>query len=432
VVPGEKIVMRTFIVAAVTALAFASVQRADAKILAQWVQLGPDGSASVRAITDETTCPSVTFDGTPVAMGVRSEPDQKFEGVKPAQFPVRGCEVAVPPGAVIGIIDGKPLPLPKPNPQRIVVFGDTGCRLKTGDPTQPCNDPNGWPFAKVAAAAAAARPDLVIHVGDYEYREDACPAGNPGCAGSPFGYGWGPWNADFFEPAAPLFAAAPWVMVRGNHENCDRAGEGWFRFLDRRPMATACRDFTGDFVARLGDFAVVVVDSGKVSDTAGVDNSQVTILRVQFGEVLDKIPANAWLATHKPVNAMLADPRDPKVNIVSNKVLQAALGADMPASVRMTVAGHIHFFQAIDFGGARPPQLVVGTGGDNLEGVPTASVAGADINGLNAVAATTYSGFGYMVWDRTDASTWTGTLFDTDSKPIHRCHLADRTLGCGP
>jgi hypothetical protein len=148
-------------------------------------------------------------------------------------------------------------------------------------------------------------------------------------------------------------------------------------------------------------------------------------------DVLPKIPSNAWLVTHKPVNAMLAKPGDPSVNIVSNKVLQAALGADMPASVRMYVAGHIHFFQSVDFNGARPAQLVVGTGGDNLEGMPTASVTGADINGRTAGNAVTYSGFGYMVWDRVDATTWTGTLFDINAKPLNHCRLSDRALSCG-
>jgi len=416
------------IVAALTVLVVQP--QAQAKILAQWVELGPDGTSSARAITDEA-CPSVTIDGAAVPMTVRSEPGQSFDGVKAAQFPVRGCELAVPPGAVSAILGGKPLPLPRPNPQRIVIFGDTGCRLKAGDPWQACNDPNAWPFPKVAALAAAARPDLMIHVGDYEYREDKCPPDNSGCAGSPAGYGWAPWSADFFAPAAPLFAAAPWIMVRGNHEDCSRAGEGWFRFLDPSPMEKDCRDLTGDYVARLGDFAAVVVDSAKVNDNAGEDSNQVPVVRRQFDDVLGKIPSNAWLVTHKPVNAMLARPSDPNVNIVSNKVLQAALGADMPASVRMYVAGHIHFFQAIDFGSARPAQLVVGTGGDNLEGMPRVSVTGADINGRAALEAVTYSGFGYMVWDRVDATTWTGTLFDVGGRPINHCRLGDRTLSCG-
>jgi Calcineurin-like phosphoesterase len=423
-------ILKITLMAAMTLSGAAALQRAQAKILAQWVQLGADGGSSVRAITDDA-CPSVTFDGTAVPMGVRSEPGQMFDGVKAAQFPVRGCEVMVPPGSIVATLDGKALPLPRGNPQRIVIFGDTGCRLKTGDPWQACNDPKAWPFPQIAAAAAAARPDLVIHVGDYEYREDPCPSGNAGCAGSAYGYGWAPWNVDFFEPAAPLFAAAPWVMVRGNHEDCSRAGEGWFRFLDHTPMEPACRDLTGDFVARLGDFGILVVDSAKVSDTAGPDSNAVPVLRGQLIDVLGKIPANTWLATHKPINAVLAKPGDRQVNIVSNRVLQPALGADMPASVRMYVAGHIHFFQSIDFGGARPPQLVVGTGGDNLEEMPTASVTGADVNGRKALDAVTYSGFAYMVWDRLGNDLWTGTLFDVDSKPLNRCRLADRTLSCG-
>ena len=33
--------------------------------------------------------------------------------------------------------------------------------------------------------------------------------------------------------------AAPWIVVRGNHESCSRAGQGWWRFLDPRPLAPA-------------------------------------------------------------------------------------------------------------------------------------------------------------------------------------------------
>ena len=97
------------------------------------------------------------------------------------------------------------------------------------------------------------RPDLVIHVGDYHYRENACPAGNAGCAGSPWGYGWDAWEADVFAPARRLFAAAPWIVVRGNHESCNRAGQGWWRFLDPRPLAphqdcnVAADDGIGDY-----------------------------------------------------------------------------------------------------------------------------------------------------------------------------------------
>src|SRR5271154_6478545 len=95
---------------AAAATVLAALPQAHAKILAQWVELGPDGSSSVRAITEDA-CPAVIFDGVAAPMNVRSDPAQQFGNVKPAQFPVRGCEVAVPAGSVTAILDGKPLPL---------------------------------------------------------------------------------------------------------------------------------------------------------------------------------------------------------------------------------------------------------------------------------------------------------------------------------
>ena len=409
-------------------LIFLPLADAEATIYAQWVQLGPDGTSSARAITD-AACPAVIFDGVSAAMSVRSEPDQKLGNVKPAEFPVRGCEVVVPPGTRAASIDGKPLPVPKANPQCILVFGDTGCRL-LGRAVQNCNDPVDWPFAKIVALAAAAMPDLVIHVGDYHYRENACPVARAGCAGSPFGYGFDAWNADFFAPAAPLLAAAPWVMVRGNHEDCVRAGEGWLRFLDRRPMEATCRDLTGTFVARLGDFGVVVVDGAAAADPRGDMSALVDTLRRQFAEVAGKVPAEAWLVSHRPLNAMISAGTGGEQSVVENAVQERAFGPEMPAGVRMSVAGHVHFFQAVEFGGTRPPQLVVGTGGDALTTMTPMSVIGADINGKRVVSSVTRLGFGYMIWERSGAE-WLGTLFDVDGKPIDRCRLVSRSLSCG-
>ena len=426
-----KIECRSRLVAvlAVAVLAPFAIGGAQARVLSQWVELGPDGSSSVRAIADDA-CPSVLFDGAPTPMAIRSEPDRKFDNVKDAVFTVRGCEVAVPPGAGAGVLDGKPLPLARPNPQRILMFGDTGCRLETGNAFQDCNDPAAWPFPKIIEMAATARPDLVIHVGDYLYRESACPTGNRGCTGSPWGYGWDSWNADFFAPAAPLLAAAPWVMVRGNHEDCSRAGEGWFRFMDRQPMERTCHDLTGVFVARLGDFGVVVVDDAKAADPKGDPSALVGLLRGQFTEVLAKVPAEAWMVSHRPSNSMRSADRGIEQDEVENHVQELAFGALMPSGVRMEAAGHIHFFQAVDFGGARPPQLVVGTGGDKLSILPPVSMIGADVNGLKVVNSVTYSGFAYMVWDRLGAL-WVGTLFDAGGRPINHCRLLDRSLTCG-
>jgi hypothetical protein len=254
-------------------------------VAAAWVELtGPNGIngytgnvAIARAITEATMgdgganpCPTITINGgSPVQMKLRAAATTSIPartvntapGIsaaaiaggataggpgKPALFPVSSCEYQLPSTATSAVVAGQSLPLPKANPTKIVVIGDTGCRLQTGNGTQSCNDPNPngndtpYPFAAVAALAAAQNPDLVLHVGDYAYRDNACPAGQGyNCGGSPWGFGWDTWQADLFAPGAPLLAAAPWIMTRGNHEQCNRAGQGWYRFLDTQEFDSA-------------------------------------------------------------------------------------------------------------------------------------------------------------------------------------------------
>src|SRR5207248_1172239 len=95
-----------------------------------------------------------------------------------------------------------------------------------------------------------------------------------GCTGSPWGYGYDVWEADLFAPARPLLAAAPWVFVRGNHESCFRAGQGWFRFLDAQPWSESrsCddaafdpdADYSEPYAVRIAaDTQLIVFDSSK-------------------------------------------------------------------------------------------------------------------------------------------------------------------------
>jgi calcineurin-like phosphoesterase family protein len=233
--------------AAMLALAFALVPHGAAaqpsKLEAAYVVLGAQGAIARAVLSDTTQCPAITIDGTRQAMTVRALPDTGPN----APFPVLVCELPLPPGAASANIENSPLPVPKTALKSIAAFGDTGCRLKAAKRTakdldddergkfQDCNTPSLWPFAQLAASVAAAKPDLVIHVGDYVYRESACPPHDQGCKGSPYGDDWATWKADFFAPAAPALLAAPWIMVRGNHEICKRAGAGYFRLLDPAP-----------------------------------------------------------------------------------------------------------------------------------------------------------------------------------------------------
>jgi predicted phosphodiesterase len=331
----------------------------------------------------------------------------------------------VPPGTTKLLLHRKPLPLPHHDLRKIVMFGDTGCRIKHDDKyveLQDCNDKDAWPYAKVAKHAADEHPDLVIHVGDYAYRESRCPS-TRNCAG-PWGYGYDSWKADFFEPSERLFESAPWIMVRGNHEDCDRAGEGWFRFLDRAPVPKACIDLTGFYVVKLPDLGFVVMDNAKAPKEKGV---AVSRLHQQFHDIVSDIPQPAWLLTHRPLNALHFDSKEGYAT--DNDIGQSAIGEDLPDSVKMIVSGHVHIFEALDFAGARAPQLVVGTGGDNLEDLPPQRSTGVNINGAKVADGLVFARFGYTVWEK-GPNGWNAKVFDDDGRQLASCTLVSRTLAC--
>jgi predicted phosphodiesterase len=414
---------------------------ARAATLAAWVQLGENETVSARAIVDGDSCPTLFADGAPLKMKLRSDPQIRFGHVPPdARFPVRGCEVDVKDNKASLFIGKESLPVPRHELRRIVIFGDTGCRIKKSKKEfelQDCLDEAAWPYRKIVEHAAAARPDLVIHVGDYHYREDQCPRTREGCKG-PWGYGWDAWYADFFSPSKRLFAAAPWVMVRGNHEDCDRAGEGWFRFLDHAPMERKCRDFTGFFVIKRNNLGLMVMDGAKAEDPDGeskelLKTQLINLLRDQFIEAKSKMPTEteSWLLTHRPLSALRY--KKSAGFGVENKIQHEAIGDDLGPAVQMVVSGHIHLFEALSFAGPppRPPQLVVGTGGDNLEDIPPQQTTGIDVHdhGWKITKGLTFTRFGYMVWD-SDGAAWKGTVFDEDGRPLAHCTLLKRELDC--
>ena len=87
------------------------------------------------------------------------------------------------------------------------------------------------------------------------------------------------WEADFFAPAKALLAAAPWIVVRGNHESCNRAGQGWWRFLDPRPLEArrSCDDPAHDAIGDFSPSYAVPLGAGAAADTQFVvfDSSAV-------------------------------------------------------------------------------------------------------------------------------------------------------------
>src|ERR1700744_3577867 len=255
--------------------------------LAYWLQLGPSGRAEVRVVTRGTRCPSLTDLSRSIAMTPRAPADGEFALICTAEVPGDATDgwMISPisdPGSLYSPDPVYSLPHITVDPQRILVIGDTGCRLKD-TLVQPCNDAQQWPFPAIARHAARLNPDLDNHVGDYLYRENACPANDAGCQATPFGDNWPTWAADFFNPAQPLLAAAPWVFVRGNHEDCQRAGPGWTRLLAPAPFdpANICADHTPPYSVPLKAMTLVVMDNASAPDT-DVDESAVPVYRQEL------------------------------------------------------------------------------------------------------------------------------------------------------
>ncbi|MBU6152076.1 MAG: metallophosphoesterase, partial [Chloroflexi bacterium] len=130
----------------------------------------------------------------------------------------------------------------------MALLGDSGCRVTTWE-VQNCSDPSQWPLSRISQSIARDNPDVIVFEGDFFYREAPCPANQDAlCAASPgqipgmpftdSAYGW---MADVFIPMAPMLSAAPLIVVRGNHEACNRGGNGFFYFFDpRQDTANTC------------------------------------------------------------------------------------------------------------------------------------------------------------------------------------------------
>lgn len=443
--------------------------------LAQYVLIGYSAISGgpqplVRAVVGlSAECPAIAFsDSRPqLAMQPRPNPDTNA-------FPVQVCEavVEIPDGVTVTIAGvDMPLPVPASGPMtigKVVVVADSGCK---GDDAQPCAS-DTWQFAQVAAAAAADTPDLVLHLGDYNYR--GTPSRNAagdwaydGCVadlGKPLPTQttkdtWDTWKLDFFEPAQPLLAVAPWVVVRGNHELCSRAGRGWFYFLDAHsplldpdvetPSCNAPTVPTEPYGLTMANLQLVILDSanacgggeGPQIDLAGEES--VFAYTRQFDAVNALVAAGSkptWLLTHRPLWGIARYGTAPAEsgNITLQKAVAALAQGRLAAEIPLIVSGHMHEFEALSFAGDRASQIVVGDSGVKL--APDALAPGftdTTIDGMTASGMINDTDHGYLLIELDDGSHWSGTLFGfgpagDEKHAVARCGLPVDGSLCTP
>lgn len=400
---------------------------------AAYVLLGPQGALARAVYSGTTACPSIAVNGAAQAMSVRSSGN--------TAFPVLVCELLLPAGASSAVLAGRNLPLPPASLASVAVLGDTGCRLKGNDKElkkkakkdsdhvdgkfQDCDVVADWPFSTLAASIASKAPQLVVHVGDYNYRESPCPKGDPGCKGSPYGDNWPTWNADFFKPAAPLLAAAPWIATRGNHESCSRAGAGYMLFLDPTPAANgkppACIDLLPVFTVAIGGQSFIVLDSNDADDICPCDSAPYA---KQFAALTPA--AGSWLVTHRPVWGF--NPKGP-----INATLQGALKqwqGQLPPGITLTVAGHIHLWEALSFADKRSPQFVIGNGGTALD-KKVGGLTGKKIGDTTVSYSDTKDNWGYTIFVPGAApGNWTANYYSVKGNEKITCDVTATAVAC--
>ena len=432
---------------------------------ASWVVMGENGQAIARAITTDNVCPALVQDGIAQTMSVRAlagtvalrKTASKPEASKPSEFPVLTCEAPLSKTTKTASIAGQDLPVPKAIVQKIVVVGDSGCRLKASDNYfQPCNDGEKWAFRSMVEVAAKFKPDLVLHVGDYQYRENPCPEGHLECAGSPWGYGWDTWQADFFSPAQALLNAAPWVMVRGNHEICTRAGQGWWRFMDPRPLHAGrdCNldenDLTGDFSAPyavpLGSIGgqsaqLIVFDSSKVPYKPIPQQDAAYQIYVDQMKAVNQLAQQAdfnLFTNHHPILGMSVEKKQSGGLDVKpgNGALQEVMKVVNPdrlfsPKIQVAISGHVHLFEALTFSNDYPTQFVSGNGGSSLD-TPLKTPLAADVTPYQAAQLSHFSNsndVGFMTLER-EQHYWKVQAWNKNGKLITECQMHEKITQC--
>lgn len=468
--------------------------------------------AIARTVIDtQYQCPSIIE--TPSGSHTTTIPMVPREN--PNHFSVLVCEALIEFDKTYGIQFSdktQPLPLAKSSPKHIQVFGDTGCKgIKPGKPGGCAVGSPAQPFKALADKGAEQSPDVIFHMGDYNYRgtsgdvyftqkdakgqlaqvkqwpydagDGVSQAAHCGQApGTPF-YSqsalnasrpdiWENWRDDLFLPAQKLMQAAPWIVARGNHELCSRAGQGFFYFLDSHsnlidgdqqlscPTPNINKSALHNslqiptYQVSFTHLNVVVLDSANACDS--FTDSPFQPIYNQVMKDVDNFAQNAktpsWVMTHRPIWAVEGYEAGKSTGCTSknqygciNQMLQKGIknlpNKALNDKVQLVLTGHMHQFESVSFKEKRPPALIVGSSGVALSG--STSTEDIRIDGLPADAlslgeSVKYQGqslpaFGYMNVTLGANAQWQGSLLNAYGTPLVNCSSSqDQTHGvCG-
>ncbi|MBE1612159.1 hypothetical protein HEB94_009007 [Actinopolymorpha pittospori] len=396
-------------------------------------------------------CPSVTF--------VDSQGTRTSNAMIPVStpqlplFPTTVCRLPVPVDARQAMIDSgstqalhvRPaynVPLPRwgvptrPRPASIAVIGDTGCET-TANAALNQNCLKDWHFHGLSVnAATTSSPDLVVHVGDYVYREEPQLASDKslGCNVMSERGGWGCLVKDFFEPAEALLAKAPFLFARGNHEACQPpvVGRGveWWRYLATQIFGNdECFSISSNHPA---EAEPVVIDAGTLHfilfDSSAIPDADDFVLNqavaTQYIKWFNQVNALAnrhpmqeyFLITHKPLWMVKAASSTAVTwtGPTLAKAVEQTTAKALAPNIRLVLSGHEHLYQMLDFNSTRPPQLTVGSSGTKLETAPDdTKVEGKVVDGEPVTQSISHDIHGYAVLRADPGNPWRLTFHNS-------------------
>lgn len=271
----------------------------------------------------------------------------------------------------------------------------------------------------------------------------------------------GVWYADFFEPSLSLLTAAPWIVLRGDHETCDRAGHGFFLFLYPRKLenwtASDCWNYTETYSVPFANEQFLVVDDSVIDYfkldqqcpegsevqedalnvslyTEGALSNETIFERIEhFRRQFQTVEANKLpdvtniLGTHRPIFGVACDKGK---YITLDWTLQQALGDSTLKGISAMISGHKHWFQGIVYEDhSWPMSIVVGNGGTKLETsrmkremANETAIEGLKVHGARIDKAFTSSLFGYSVM----------TLSEDGSYALTSLQVGNGAMGAAP
>jgi hypothetical protein len=318
---------------------------------------------------------------------------------------------------------------------RIAVVGDTGCRLKESQDGeaeyQNCSDPKEWPYAAAAKKISEEKYDFAIHTGDYHYREQCSNSKVCKSITNSTGDNWPTWHDDVYLPGLSITQKSPVIFMRGNHEECSRAGTGWLPLgAGKKTFFDACENIEKTLITQVGDVVFVNFDNSNFNEKKELTEQQENTYLSELKFVKERLmkiknKKEIWFLVHKPVYGYYPLKKKGQKPAALSKNMSGLLDkAGLTPMIDYIISGHVHNAQ-VNVSKSGPVQIIVGHGGTALDPF--------DFNGApkDLLSSTkTLSNFGYAMLQRRGLKKWNLEFKDLTGKIEMKCELKGSATNC--